>query len=201
MSGLKNLYKQMKDKDLTYTIFDYRHNSIALVAMFDIDKNPFQLLIIKKGTNLTLSLDIEYGFSLETFLLPEDYEKLKEILEIPRMPKGENPFQPSEFFKEFNKKIPSTLLEYTQSSEIKQIFAKFYNPDEDENKIYILGMIDWTGKNKTYSEKNREKTRILYPEVYRAIKDKNISIKYTSNENCSKNTTYQTCKFIHDEEE
>lgn len=202
MSRLKNLYKQIKDKNRTYAIFDYCHNKIKLIAMFDIGVDPFQLLLIKRGTQLTLSFNIKRGFILDAFLSPEDYERLKEILEIPKTPKGENPFQPSEFFKELNEKIPSTLLEYTQSSEVKRILARHYNPQEEENKIYVLGMIDWTTKTKgSYTKENREKTRILYPEIYQAIKDKNISIKYTANEAYRNNRKIENLKNLNHEEE
>jgi len=32
---------------------------------------------------------------------------------------------------------------------------------------------------KNVSTKNREKTRLLYPDIYETIKDKNISVFYT----------------------
>lgn len=202
MSKLKKLYKQMKDRDLTYTIFDYRHNKIELIALFDIGVDPFRLLLIKKGTQLTLSLNVKYGFILDIFLSSENFERLKEILEIPKMPKGEFSFKTSKFFKEFNEKIPSTLPEYTQSPELKQILARHYNSQEEEKKIYVLGMIDWTTKTKgSYTKENREKTRILYPEIYQAIKDKNISIKYTANEAYRNNRKFEDCKKLNQEEE
>jgi len=33
-----------------------------------------------------------------------------------------------------------------------------------------------------YTKENREKTRLLYPEIYEKIKDKNISVFYTDKE-------------------
>lgn len=45
-------------------------------------------------------------------------------------------------------------------------------------------LIDWdkTNSGKRYTQANREKTRILRPDIYDKIKDKNISVKYTNDE-------------------
>lgn len=67
MTGLETLYRNMKAKNETYTIFDYRHNKIQLVILFDTKTTPFSLLLIKKYSTKTLTLDIECGFNLNTF--------------------------------------------------------------------------------------------------------------------------------------
>ncbi|MFH5315348.1 DUF6037 family protein, partial [Campylobacter coli] len=80
MTGLENLYKDIKNKQMTYCIFNYTHNRIELEIMFDINPKPFKLLIIKKYSNKTLLLDILNGFKLDIFLSKEKYQILLDIL-------------------------------------------------------------------------------------------------------------------------
>ncbi|WP_246058918.1 DUF6037 family protein [Campylobacter troglodytis] len=179
MTGLETLYKDMKAKNETYAIFDYRHNKIKLVILFDTKTTPFYLLLIKKHSTQTLLLDVEYGFNLSTFL-GNKYQLLLQILEI--QSGKTNPFSPKVFFKELNDKIPTNIHHYEPDYETRKLisYAKNY---EEKDKVFICGCMDWDKiKNgKTYTQANREKTKILYPNVYAKIKDKNINIKYTDN--------------------
>ncbi|MCX2683394.1 DUF6037 family protein [Campylobacter sp. MIT 21-1685] len=188
MNGLVELYKSMKKQELSHTIFDYTHNSIEFSILFDIGVNPFQLLLVKKYSPLTLSLDINKGFILETLLEKEKYETLKEMLHIKKG--GDNPFFINIFFKELDSKIPKEAKIPVLDENSKLVISRVYQCEE-QDKIFPCGFIDWNnnGSKRGYSEKNREKTRLLYPDIYKAIQGKNISVRY------SDDRTYANNKF------
>ncbi|WP_353050273.1 DUF6037 family protein [Bacillus sp. ISL-47] len=53
---------------------------------------------------------------------------------------------------------------------------------EEKDKVYIKEIRNWDNYphlNKSCSLENKEKTRLLYPDLYEEIKDKNISVFYT----------------------
>lgn len=181
LNGLEILYKDMRGRGKDYAIFDYNHSiKIKLIILFDIKTNPFSLLLIKKHSTQTLLLDIQRGFMLDTLLPPEQYKCLLQILEIkPGITKS---FSTKEFFQKLNSKIPTYIHSYILDDKTRIAISCSKN-FEEKDKIFICGYIDWDEiKNgKTYTQANREKTRILYPDVYEKIKDKNISIKYTAN--------------------
>lgn len=96
MIGLQTLYKDMKSKNETYAIFDYQHNKIKLIILFDIKPQPFSLLLCKRYSSQSLLLDIKQGFILNPYLSPEQYKILLQMLEIQS---GATKFLTSVFFK------------------------------------------------------------------------------------------------------
>ncbi|EAK9986034.1 hypothetical protein A9372_07895 [Campylobacter jejuni] len=195
MTNLKNLYKDIKNKQMTYCIFNYTHNRIELEIMFDINPEPFKLLIIRKHSNKTLLLDILNGFKLDIFLSKEKYQILLDILDIKGG--GTIPFSTKKFFEELNSAIPHQVMQYNLSNNLRYIISQVNNLDE-ANLVYIKCLIDWSKKenNKHVTEKNRKKTKYLYPDVFEIIKDKNISVVYTNNKDYSKHTNIEDIEVI-----
>lgn len=185
MTGLQTLYKDMKIKNETYTIFDCQHNKIKLIMLFDISSQPFSLLLFKRRSSQNLLLDIQQGFMLNPSLSQEQYKTLLQILEIQN---GATIFRTSVFFQELNSKIPCQTSAYEMDTEIRKIISCARN-FEEKDKIFLYGYIDWDKieSNKRYTQANREKTRILYPPVYNTVKDKNISVRYTDDCQYEKN--------------
>ncbi len=66
------------------------------------------------------------------------------------------------------------------SAEVKRITSIIYEVEESD-KIYFKCFInhDKGDGKRSFSHKNREKTRLLYPDIYNEIQGKNISVKYT----------------------
>ncbi len=196
MTGLKELYKDMKAQKLPYHIFKYNHNDIVLEILFDININPFRLLIIKQYSNLTLLLDIETGFELDVFLTQEKYKILIDILEIKS---GKtNPFSTKKFFEELNSAIPFRVKKYQMNNNLRYIISQA-NKLEKANLIYVKCLINWskTESGKHVSEKNRKKTKYLYPDIFETIKDKNISVVYTTDEKYSHYTNIKDIEVIY----
>lgn len=175
LSNLKPLYVDILKNHKTYDVFDYRHNGIDFNVLFDTQTKPkYTLIFIKKKSDLFLELKISQDFSLNAYL----GDKLIILLKMLELSIGSTRFSTSEFFNEFNGKILKTISQKIVS---KKILTKIYQCEE-ANNVFIKELRDWDQYpllKKTVSIKNREKTRLLYPDVYESIKDKNISVFYT----------------------
>ncbi len=92
----------------------------------------------------------------------------------------ENRFSTKKFFEDFNSRIPDDFR-FLKKQELLKLITSTYDIEESD-KVYYNGIIDWdkvnNGNNR--QEKNLEKTRLLYPELYKQIKDKNISVRYSN---------------------
>lgn len=172
--NLHDLHVDILKHKKTYDVFDYNHNGIEFSVMFDVNCVPYKLIFIKKRSTQYLILDIITGYQINTYL-GEQLQVLKNMLELKN---GKTKFSTNQFFDEFNQKIPHTI----QNKKIsKTTISRIYHCEESE-KIYICELRDWDkypelGKHAT--KENREKTRLLYPDMYEEIKDKNISVFYT----------------------
>ena len=199
MDGLIDLYTSMKEKGLDHTAFDYIHNNIKLYIFFDIETKPFRLLLIKKHSSITLLLEIHQGFVLNTHLEREKYNILREILEIKNG--STTSFSTNKFFEELNSHFPkeAKMHDLNKDKNIKLAISKAYQC-EDAEQIYPYAFIDWDriDGNKSYSSKNREKTRLLYPDIYKSIQNKNISVKYSSDVKFACNNKFSDIKKIQD---
>lgn len=178
LNGLVPLYKNLLNNNSTYGIFNYVKNSVKFDIFFDIGCNPFRIGFLVLNSNFQLWLDIKTGFYINTKLDKDDLYNLIEVLGIKYDPN--NHFSTNQFFEEFNNKIPHKFknIEHTEKAKIVSKIKDI----EEEDKIYYLGLIDWEkleSGNRRF--KNLEKTRLLYPKLYYRIKDKNISVRYTSN--------------------
>jgi Family of unknown function (DUF6037) len=145
--------------------------------LFDINSEPYKLIIVKKRSSLFIKVDVTYGFVINPILNRNDYNTLIEMLEL-TFQKG-SPFLTKEFFDELNSHIPSKI---TNIPVDKLVIARIYDCEE-KDKVYIKEIRDWSKYphlNKSCSKENKEKTRLLYPDLYKEIKNKNISVFYTN---------------------
>lgn len=168
---------------MTYCIFPFQKNKVKFDIYFDIDKDPYQLGFIVKGTNLSIWFNIQRGFIVNCTLPKAQYSLLCSILNL-QVADNFTPFSPFDFFNEFNNSILNILhpLDLYRDTVLQVATTKYLI--EEPNSLYYCGKTDWNlSRNKgkgTQSAQNLEKTRILYPEIYEVIKNRNISIKYTS---------------------
>lgn len=175
LTGLKPLFKSIKQSDLTYGTFKYQVNNVSFEIFFDISIIPFQLGFIQRKSTFQLWLDVKSGFEINPIIDTIDYKSLVKILQLKYNP--DNPFKPQSFFDEFNKKIPSTYSP-TPIELLHYVSKQRYNIEEKE-KLYFDRFIPW--KNQKRSKENLEKTRLLLPKIYNRIKDRpNISVGYTN---------------------
>ncbi len=69
MDGLINIYKDMKNKKITYTDITMQIDNIVLCVLFDIKCSPFSFFIAKPHSNLYVKVAVANGFLLDTNLL------------------------------------------------------------------------------------------------------------------------------------
>ncbi len=174
---LRDLHIDILKHKTTYDVSDYSHNGIQFNILFDVNCIPFKLIFIKKNSGQYLILDVLAGYQLNTYL----GKKLKILKDMLELKNGKSKFSTNQFFEEFNKKIPHTIQNKKLS---KATISHVYHCEENE-KIYIRELRNWDkypelGKHAT--KENKEKTRLLYPDIYEEIKDKNISVFYTDKE-------------------
>lgn len=176
LTGLKNIYIDIKNNNLTYGVFDFRSNAIDFNIFFDIGVVPFRLGFLPKGNNNQIWLNVLKGFEIDPNLSKNDYYKLIELLKLKT--NKNNPFSPFKFFLQFNNSIPKSIkvLNYKERKHISKKVTSL----EEEEKTVFNGLIEWdkgnTGNKR--SKDNLEKTRLLLPKTYEEIKDKNISVRY-----------------------
>lgn len=176
LTGLKNIYIDIKNNNLTYGVFDFRTNGVDFNIFFDIGTVPFRLGFLPKGNNNQIWLEVKQGFEINKDLSSQDYYKLVGILNLKK--DDNNKFSPFKFFLQFNNAIPNNIkiLNHREIARISRCVTSL----EEEDKTVFYGLIEWD-KGKTgnkRSKENLEKTRLLLPKTYEEIKDKNISVKY-----------------------
>jgi len=181
LDGLIPLYKKLLTNELTYGIFKYTKNKVDFDIFFDIGDTPYKIGFLVLNNDFQLWIDLSKGFIINPILKPEDFKKLVRILKLKFDPN--NKFSTKVFFEDFNSKIP-TEFRFVKKDELPKIITSIKDI-EDSNKIYYNGQIDWDKINNGNKRQpvNLEKTRLLYPELYLQIKDKNISVRYSDVKN------------------
>lgn len=176
LQKLSLLYSQIKNNNQTYGLFDFKTNGVHFHIIFDIGNTPFRLGFLPIGKQEQIWLNVKKGFIINPILPKSEYRKLTKLLNLKYY--KNNPFSTFNFFKQFGEKIPNQLIKLSKMERV-ELAMKVSNIEEKEKTVY-KGQKDWdkssSGKNR--SQKNLEKTRLLYPELYNQIKDKNISVIY-----------------------
>lgn len=179
IDNLSKIYRQLKDNNQTYTFFPFKTNGVNFDIFFDIDKSPFKLMFLALNSNYQLSLDVMSGFLVNINLSKDQYYELVKLLNLKK--DINNPFSPKNFFTQFDNQIPQNLINLDKN-QTNSLILKVYSDIEEKDKLYYCGMTDWNNKNygRHRTKENLEKTRLLYPDLYNLIVDKDISIKYTT---------------------
>ena len=184
INGLKIFYNSMRKLNVTIGTFDHNYNNINSSVIFDTrDQTGWKLIFMKKIHGAILSFPIQKGYKF-TIEGNDAYKNLKSYFNIKG---GKGEFKISEFIKHFDMQIPQT---YTLDDKKRKTILKYDKIDESDG-IYPIGTLNWEEinikrlilgkKSKNRDPKNLDKTKNLYPRIYEATKDMNISIRYGSN--------------------
>jgi hypothetical protein len=176
INQLSKIHKELLSENETYGVFDFSYNNVKFHIYFDIDIIPYRLGFLPIGKSEQIWLDVNKGFIINPVLQKSEYRKLTRLLNLKY--DKDNPFSTFNFFKLFGEKIPNQLISLSNSE--RAILASKVTDIEEKEKTVYLGQKDWDKSNsgKNRSQKNLEKTRLLYPELYEQIKNKNISVIY-----------------------
>lgn len=178
LSGLKPIYKIIRQNNETYAFFYFKKNGVTFHVFFDIEitfeNKNYSLGFIVPGTQFNLWINVTEDFRIDTYI-KDKFIELKKVLNL----KGNsyNSFSTNAFFEEFNQKIPSESIKPSKKI-LHEIATKRYNIEESKKIYYLTFKRLPEGQHRTL--KNTEKTRLLFPKIYERIKYRaNISICYT----------------------
>lgn len=184
LNNLRRLYAGMKDNGESYYIFEFVKNKVVFEVVFDIYYSPFTIHFLQKESDFSFIVNVEQGFIINPLLKGELYSQLCNILNLKYDPN--NRFSPKSFFEEFNDKIPG--FKHREKKE-RELLPYYKDQIEDSENIFYGGKREWNkirnGRNLT--EKNLEKTRVLYPDLYKWCKRENVSIIYVRNKKKNEN--------------
>ncbi|EPH77107.1 hypothetical protein D929_00176 [Enterococcus faecalis 02-MB-P-10] len=180
LPNLKKLHWSMKKLDLTVDVFDFSYNEVDCSILFNPDYSTgFSLTLFKKKNALVLKLPVNPGYNL--VIENENFNAFCRFFEI-KHEKGA--FSIIEFFSYLNSKIPTKASKNTPRQ--REIISSLLTID-DSQKLHFDHFINWEkarAKNpklkKGRNTKNLEKTRLLYPEIFKEIKNFDISVAYSS---------------------
>ena len=179
---LKNFYLSMRKINVQVGTFEYTYNGIVSDVIFDTrDFELWKLVFIKRGHGDMLSIPIKKGYRFTI----EGNEKYKEFADYFDIGRGKGKFSIKDFINHLNNKIP---FEYGLSDNVRRTILKYDRIDTDSDGIFPIGIKNWEvihAKNPMLSKdkyhrtnKNLSKTRQLYPSIYLATKDMDITIIY-----------------------
>lgn len=166
----------MMQNDLSYCVFEFLVNNVEFDIFYDVGVTPNKIGFLPIGDARQLWLDVRRGFFIDDGLTNDQYYTLVNILGLERDPY--NKFKPANFFNDFNNKIPDEFR-VLNTRERAAIVGRAYTVEEHLKTVYD-GQYDWDelGVPKKRSKENLEKTRLLLPDLYLQIKDRNISVRY-----------------------
>ncbi|QYA41193.1 hypothetical protein KYI09_11100 (plasmid) [Macrococcoides caseolyticum] len=177
-NSIKSLYIDMRTNNVFFQTFSIKFNNVNADCIFSIQDEPFELIFIRKSDAQVMKIDIKKGFTLDI------QNKFSEFYKFFNIRYGKGNFSLISFLDYLSSKIPKNV-DILSNDERRLIYNSI--EIEDSKKIYYLSLTNWDkvnlGKVKkvgTRSAKNLAKTQLLFPHIYEAVKDKDISINYSS---------------------
>lgn len=182
IDALGKFYLSMRKINVQIGTFEYTYNGVISDVIFDTRGfKLWQLLFIKRGNGDALSIPIKKGYRFTV----EGNEKYKEFINYFGIGRGKGQFSIKDFVNYLNKQIPP---EYRLSDDARRTILKYDKLDNDSDGIYPIRITNWEvvhAKNPALptdkyhrTSKNLSKTKELYPQIYLATKDMDITIIY-----------------------
>ncbi|KJD43877.1 DUF6037 family protein [Paenibacillus terrae] len=182
VDGLKVFYSSMHQLNVEIGTFEHKYNNIISDAIFDTrDSSGWSLTFIKRVRGNVLCIPIQKGYRF-AIIGDKEYNAFIEYFGIGS---GKGQFSIKEFVDYLDKQIPA---EYRLSDNKRKVILKYNKLDNDSDGIYPVGVKNWGvihARNPELPEdkyhrtaKNLLKTKELYPDIYNAIKDIDITIIY-----------------------
>ncbi len=170
LDGLMALYKNMIRENIDSAKFQYVVRDIMFDVFFSIENKPFELLFGHLGKEyVAFTITVENGFNINPIIDNDIYKSLCRLFRTTGT--SLNTLKMSEFFSEFNKKIPHSPKKHKISDKAQYV----RNVDEAE-KIYFCGWLrNDKEKGRGVSAQNLEKTRKLLNKAYAFCKTHNVS--------------------------
>lgn len=176
---LRELHRSMRKAGADVAAFDFVFEDVTSSVLFMTDVAPFRLVFYKRSSKERLEIEVVPGYMIR---LTQSREA--EIRRYFEMPTGG--WQSMLFKRLADALRAQTPVEFVppRASE-RQLIAKARKVPEAD-KIYFCGLRVWPAINARNGEKewhrnprNLEKVKLLDPQIYRDVKDRDISVCYT----------------------
>lgn len=186
LENLQLFHLGMKKLGVNIATFDFKYKQTIFACLFEANyEKGFSLTFFKPISGESLKMPILPGYLVSTFI--EDRDLYTYFWTFFQLEARNGGFTMQSFFERLNQSIPSTF-EINKNLDRPLISRKY--DTEDKERPFFLGFINWQmlrAKNPeakgSRSETNLEKTKLLYPQIYKAIKDYDISVRYTHIDN------------------
>lgn len=195
---ISEFYKSMRQLSVQIGTFEHKYNDVTSDVIFDTrNEKQWNLLFIKRGTGETLSIPLNKGYRFTI----QGNKKYNEFISYFGIGSGKGQFSIKEFVLNLNIQIPN---EYKLSDNKRRTIINYDKLDFDSDGIYPIGVTNWEvahAKNSNLpkdkyhrTNKNLLKTQELYPAIYQATKDMDITIIYGTSPG-DKTQELKLCKF------
>lgn len=187
LNGLKEFYFSMRTISVEIGTFEHEYNNVISDIIFDTRTlEGWNLIFIKRidGNVLEIQIQRGYRFTIEGSMA---YNQFREYFGIGG---GKGAFSIKDFVNHLSRQVP---LEYKISDEKRRTILRYDRLDNESDGIYPIGITNWKvvhARNPklatdTYhrTSKNLAKTKELYPQIYKATKDLDITIIYGFEQN------------------
>lgn len=182
IDALREFYLSMQEMNVQIGTFEYTYNKVASDVVFDTrSSDSWKLIFIKRGSGDTLIIPIEKGYRFTI----EGNQKYKDFTNYFGIGRGKGQFSIKDFISCLCNQIPP---KYRLSDNARRTILMYDKLDNNSDGIYPIGIKNWEvvhannpmlPKEKFHrTSKNLLKTKELYPEIYSAIKDMDITIIY-----------------------
>ncbi|MDU4882672.1 DUF6037 family protein [uncultured Clostridium sp.] len=182
VDGLKEFYSSMRNINVEIGTFRHEYNNVLSDVIFDTrSSDGWKLIFIKHidGNVLEIQIQRGYRFAIEGNMA---YNQFREYFGIGS---GKGEFSIKDFVRHLSGQVP---LEYRISDEKRNTILRYDKLDNESDGIYPIGLTNWEvvhAKNQKLpndkyhrTAKNLAKTKQLYPEIYEATKNLDITIIY-----------------------
>ena len=181
---LRIFKKTMSKLKVEIGTFEFQYNEILTDVIFDTrNSESWEIIFMKVGIGKTLTIPIKLGYKFTI----DTSKKYQEFISFFNIKNSKGKFSIKSFKDYFNENIPD---EYKLSDNTRKKIIKYDRIDMDSEVIYPISLTNWElihaknnklPKDKFHrSSKNLAKTKQLYPDLYEAIKDKDISVNYST---------------------
>ena len=181
---LRIFKKTMSKLKVEIGTFEFQYNEILTDVIFDTrNSESWEIIFMKVGIGKTLTIPIKLGYKFTI----DTSKKYQEFISFFNIKNSNGKFSIKSFKDYFNENISD---EYKLSDNTRKKIIKYDRIDTDSEGIYPISLKNWElihaknnklPKDKFHrSSKNLAKTKQLYPDLYEAIKDKDISVNYST---------------------
>lgn len=178
---LRLFYASMKKQKIDIGTFEHKYNNIKSDVILDTSQHEWKLIFIKRKIGDTLIITVKKGFK---FTIESDV-KYKEFIKYFCIAGGKGQFSINEFHGNLDRQIDSCFV---LSDAKREIISSHISIESAREGFYPIGTKNWQlfhaqhpeiPKDKFHrSEENLKKTKQLYPNIYEATKDLDVTICY-----------------------